>query len=144
MFIFCFLRTADLKDYCASNNTDCSGKSGVKLPVLSRENNMFVYCAFGQTMTVDRCLGGYIYDNNTQNCQPACPHGGLFPDDSDCTKYYRCSPTADNNIYKITKDLICPDGEAFSEFEYQCVEKNLVANCNLTQGAFNAMRKPLW
>lgn len=143
-YICCCRRSTDYSDYCASNGTDCSGLSGVKVPVSSLGDQLFAYCVDGDVLTVDRCIVGYRYDNNTQNCEASCPHEGLFPDEQDCTKYYRCSPTAGGRHFDMTTDLSCPTGEGFSELEYQCVDTDLVANCNMTAGAFNARHNALW
>ncbi|XP_054268516.1 uncharacterized protein LOC128990240 isoform X2 [Macrosteles quadrilineatus] len=93
--------------------------------------NYFIYCSTqGSIVAVDRCIGDYYFSTGAQDCKFVCPNAGLFPKkDVNCANYYKCSPT----LYGF--DLInmtCPAGQGYSEFDYGCIDRSLVPNCNVT------------
>lgn len=128
------------KAVCANHNSPCAGLNGVKVPVVAAKN-LFFECVGGKPWLVDRCIGAYVFNNDTQTCVPSCPRAGLFPSDEDCTKYYMCSlaSTAPSETALIlTMNLTCPEGQGFLEEAMQCVNNSSVPNCLVSgPGLFN-------
>ncbi|XP_046660005.1 uncharacterized protein LOC124353961 [Homalodisca vitripennis] len=111
------------------NKAICSNKNGVKVKVNNKQ--MFVYCSNGVVSAVDRCIGAYVFNEQKQVCEQACPHSGLFPKAGNCTSYYKCDPTFKTSTSYNMTELMCPEGEAFLESAYQCVNRTLVPNCKM-------------
>ncbi|XP_054271510.1 mucin-2-like [Macrosteles quadrilineatus] len=119
--------------FCTDMEEKCRDYySGIKL-MFGDVQNYFVYCENNSVITVDRCIGAYKFNFNSQLCVPTCPHEGLFPKDDDCANYYQCSPRSHiKSSGYIMTDLTCQEGQGFSESSYQCVDRSLASNCNIS------------
>uniref|UniRef100_A0A1B6MDL5 Chitin-binding type-2 domain-containing protein n=1 Tax=Graphocephala atropunctata TaxID=36148 RepID=A0A1B6MDL5_9HEMI len=122
-----FTETCSSSNYCVSK-TICDKKTGVKVKIHGNNKQQFAYCSNNAVSSIDSCVGAYVFNEKTQVCDQTCPHAGLFPDADDCRRYYRCDPTyKTSSVYKMT-ELTCPEGEAFSQSAYQCVNHTLVTD----------------
>ncbi|XP_054268183.1 uncharacterized protein LOC128990003 [Macrosteles quadrilineatus] len=121
--------------YCTSNTAgyNCkyySSYQGMKVAV-GYTRNYFIYCSSqGTIVAVDRCIGEYHFSTSAQDCKFVCPNAGLFlKKDVDCANYYKCAPTVEGGLDLI--NMTCPTGQGYSEFDYSCIDRSLVPNCNV-------------
>ncbi|XP_075215762.1 uncharacterized protein LOC142321509 isoform X1 [Lycorma delicatula] len=107
-------------------NFYCSGYNGRK-KFYSGSTNVYTYCIGGLPTLVNRCEVNSYLNETSQRCEPYCESEGFLRDENDCTKYYRCN--RETYGYKRTQ-LQCPEGEAYSTYEFRCLPLSQIPSCN--------------
>lgn len=115
----------------------CNGYSGLKRthPLSS---SLYTYCIDNEATLVDECPVENFLNETSQRCEPYCYYEGFRPDTNDCTKYYRCNKETFG--YKRTH-LKCPEGTAYSTYEFRCLPLSQVPTCNPSSVGFLSMKK---
>jgi len=126
-------------EFCVSSTSTPECKKpenqGQKIPIFGTKN-YFISCGSGEIenepIPIDMCVGAYTFDTSDMSCKfRKCPHEGLFLYAGDCYKYIMCTPLPlPKGEFTMTVGK-CPEGKAFSEKEYQCIDKSLVAYCDI-------------
>ncbi|XP_075215759.1 uncharacterized protein LOC142321507 [Lycorma delicatula] len=105
----------------------CSGYNGYKKRY-PNDASIYSFCINGIGTVVDRCYGSDLLNETSQQCEPVCRYEGLIPDTSDCTQYYRCNKVPNKSDFIMTH-VKCPEGEAYSSYEFRCVSISKVPSC---------------
>ena len=108
----------------------CAGRNGYKV-AYPADPSIYAFCIGNAAYVVDRCLGKDELNATSQRCEPVCRQEGLVEDTEDCLSYYRCtvaSRTSSTVTYSMTHHS-CPDGEAYSPADFQCLPLEQVLDC---------------
>ncbi|XP_075215764.1 uncharacterized protein LOC142321510 [Lycorma delicatula] len=109
----------------------CSGYNGRKKHYPFTDN-IYTYCIGGLPTLVNRCDVNSYINETSQRCEPYCTSEGFLRDENDCTKFYRCN--RETHGYKRTP-LQCPEGEAYSTYEFRCLPLSQIPTCNASSAS---------